>query len=156
MKTAAKVFLILGLVGIGFTILYSLVIALVIGAGPEEIKQTFIESGLDLAIMPVVAGVFLVMMIMLMTPALIFQIMGLSKISKARCKADVPVWLGVCTIIFGNLIAGILMLCLTDKDFPDSAPTYAQSFTAQTVDPQSGTFYSTNGDSDGGTGFSNP
>lgn len=156
MKTAAKVFLILGLVGIGLTILYSLVIALVIGAGPEEVEQVFIESGLDPAIMPVVAGVFMVMMIVIMTPALIFQIMSLCKIGKAHCKADVPTWLGVCTLIFGNLIAGILMLCLTDKDFPVSAPVYAQTFPTQSVDPQSGAFYSGNGDNNGGTGFSNP
>ena len=156
MKTAAKVFLILGLVGIGLIIWYSLIIALVIGAGPEEIEQVFIESGVDPAITPVVAVVFMVMMVMLVTPALIFHIMSLCKIKKARCKADVPMWLGVCTLIFGNPIAGILMLCLTDQDFPAPAPVYAQTLATQPVDPQTGVFYSDNGDDKGGTDLSNP
>ncbi len=47
---------------------------------------------------------------------LIVGILALKKLNTATCKADVTT-MGVLTLLFVNLIGGILMLCLKDEDF---------------------------------------
>ncbi len=46
---------------------------------------------------------------------LIVGIIALNKLNKATSKADL-VGIGIVTLIFCNLIGGILMLCLKDED----------------------------------------
>jgi Sec-independent protein secretion pathway component TatC len=48
---------------------------------------------------------------------LIFGFIALKKLNTATCKADVSVGVSVLTILFVNVIGGILMLCLKDSDF---------------------------------------
>lgn len=58
-----------------------------------------------------------VVMIIVAVIVMIVCSLGLVKISKARKKADISTAFCVLTLIFGNLIAGILMLKLKDEDF---------------------------------------
>jgi hypothetical protein len=70
-------------------------------------------------------GVIYAFIFLWFVPGIIFDFVGLAKLSKALCKQDVPTWLCICVLIFGGLLAGIFMLCATDKDF---APVYVQTY----------------------------
>ena len=47
---------------------------------------------------------------------LIFGGITLSKMKTATCKADMTVW-GVLSLLFCNLIGGILVLCVSDEEW---------------------------------------
>ena len=51
---------------------------------------------------------------------LVFGFLALNKLKTAKSKDELIVW-GVLTLLFCSLIGGILMLCLTEKDFVDAA-----------------------------------
>lgn len=53
---------------------------------------------------------------------LIFGGIALSKLKKAKCKADIGVATGVLTLIFCNVLGGIFLLCLNDGHFEGDAP----------------------------------
>lgn len=125
MKTVAKVFLILGLVSVGLTLMSMILLAALFGIGIASSTQPEEEA----VYASVAVYSMLAVVIVCSIPAIIFHVLGLKKLSAARCKADVPVWLGVCVLLLGgNLIAGILMLCLSDNDFPAPQPAYGQTY----------------------------
>ena len=123
MKTVAKVFLILGLVSVGLTLMSMILLAALFGiVGSTQPTEEVAYASIAIYSM-------LAVVIVCSIPAIIFHVLGLKKLSAARCKADVPVWLGVCVLLLGgNLIAGILMLCLSDSDFPAPQPAYGQTY----------------------------
>ncbi len=158
MKTATKVFLILGIIGTGLSVLLMILLAAffsVIGTSLPEYPAEDAVSMEDWEYVSLSMWVVAVTVIILAVPAIIFHVLGLKKLNAARCKADVPVWLGVCMLILGgNIIAGILMLCLSDSDFPAPQPAYGQAVYGQTYfRPDAGqpvyqpgsTFYQGNG-----------
>jgi hypothetical protein len=48
---------------------------------------------------------------------IIFGVKALNKLKTATCKADIPVKTGVLTLIFVNVVGGILLLCMNDSHF---------------------------------------
>lgn len=104
MKTAIKVFLIMGLVTSFFCVLLGLMMLLLSGT-----NQTYLTAG-------IVYLVFGVVHILINT-------FPLAKLSKAQSKSAMTVW-GVVLLIF-NTIAGILILVASDRDFnPSANPPY--------------------------------
>lgn len=106
MKTAAKVFLILSIIGSailifvgGFTYLGGTALL----ATDEVTAVTAISSGIS----NVVSGLI----------SLIFSIVSLVKLNKATCADDYSVGFRIVTLLFANIIAGIILLCMKDKDF---------------------------------------
>ncbi len=70
--------------------------------------------------MKLVAKIFIIIGMVFQCLFIIPVIVGvidLVKLKNAKCKADVPVLLGILTIFFVNTIGGILMLLLSDADF---------------------------------------
>ncbi|MBO5248039.1 MAG: hypothetical protein J6B54_01935, partial [Clostridia bacterium] len=73
--------------------------------------------------MKVAAKVFIIIGIVFGIPAIFPIIVGtiaLKKLKSAACKADIKT-IGILTLIFCNIVGGILMLCLEDSDFALSA-----------------------------------
>ena len=117
MKTASKVFLILNLV---WRIPYALIMLCAAAFG-----TSFGVLVTDATVAGFTVGVIYAVIFLWFVPGIIFDFVGLAKLSKALCKQDVPTWLCICVLIFGDLLAGIFMLCATDKDF---APVYVQTY----------------------------
>ena len=136
MKTAAKVFLILSLVSAGIALLcllfgwdaYVKVIA----------EAAALEEGITLTpvlfeqVKQTVAPLQIVMIIALI-PGTVIAILSLIKISKATAKSELLA-LGILTLLFTNLIPGILMLCIRDQDLCPPAQNYYQPPVAQPYD----------------------
>ena len=100
MKTAAKIFIILGMV--------SSVLS-------PTIRKLTITGEISEEARAIVTLIWWVMVAAGIIVSLVFGILALVRLGKAKCKADIPVWLGVCVLLFVNLIGGILMLCLKDE-----------------------------------------
>ena len=85
MKTVAKVFLILGLVSVGLTLMSMILLAALFGiVGSTQPTE-------EVAYASVAIYSMLAVVIVCSIPAIIFHVLGLKKLSAARCKADVPV-----------------------------------------------------------------
>ena len=102
MKTATKIFIILGMIPGVF--------------GTRYIKVNLGEGVSD-SVRNIVSLILLAISVVSFAISLTFGIMALVKLGKAKCKVDVPVWLSVCVLLFVNIIGGILMLCLKDEHF---------------------------------------
>ena len=114
MKTAAKVFLILGIVGFSiaaFIIFISMFFAIA-GAGP-------------------LALVFLLYILIALVPVAIDAV-ALKKLNKAKTKSELT-GISIAVLIFGGMIPGILMLCLDEKDFDGYEETSASSSSKKKV-----------------------
>ena len=108
MKTAAKVFLILGIVG--FSIAAFIV---------------FIAMFFAFATAGPMALLFLLYVLIALVPVVIDSV-ALKKLNKASHKSELT-GISIAVLIFGGLIAGILMLCLDEKDFDGYEETSATS-----------------------------
>lgn len=114
MKTAAKVFLILGIVGFSiaaFIIFISMFFAIA-GAGP-------------------LALVFLLYILIALVPVAIDAV-ALKKLNKAKTKSELT-GISIAVLILGGMIPGILMLCLDEKDFDGYEETSASSSSKKKV-----------------------
>ena len=98
MKTAAKVFLILGIVrsSIGAFIIFISMFFAFAAAGP-------------------MALLFLFYILIALIPAVIDAV-ALKKLNKAKTKSELT-GISIAVLILGGIIPGILMLCLDEKDF---------------------------------------
>lgn len=70
--------------------------------------------------MKTVAKVFIILgmifQFFLIYPVILGAI-ALSKMKKAKCKADFGTGWGIVTLLFVNIIAGIVLLVMKDEDF---------------------------------------
>lgn len=98
MKTAAKVFLILGIIGssIGAFIIFISMFFAIAAAGP-------------------MALLFLLYILIALVPGAIDAV-ALKKLNKAKTKSELT-GISIAVLILGGTIPGILMLCLDEKDF---------------------------------------
>lgn len=108
MKTAAKVFLILGIVGssIGAFIIFIAMFFAFAAAGP-------------------MALLFLLYILIALVPVVIDSV-ALKKLNKAKTKSELT-GISIAVLILGGIIPGILMLCLDEKDFDGYEETSASS-----------------------------
>ena len=99
MKTAIKVFLIISYIGAGFSTLDAI---------------SFLSQG-NRAV-----GIF-----MLINAAIVVAvaIIAQRKLATATCRADLR-GIGIITLLFSNLIAGILMLCISDYELTPNTQQY--------------------------------
>lgn len=131
MKTASKVFLIIDLVWRGLNLIWWTFVMVV------AFMAVGIETLYDDIFAPVygVTSIFvLVVLLLIIAPGIVLNIIALNKLSHAKCKADISTGLSVCVLIFGSLLGGIFMLCISDKDFVHEA-TVTQTVYYQTVPP---------------------
>ena len=118
MKTASKVFLILtligSLIGLAWAILgwgsFVNIIAEVVAA-EEGIRL----SASQLAQVKDLVAPYQIMMIIAFAVPTIVSMIGLNKLKNARYKSEL-IGIGIVTILFANLLAGIFMLCIRDED----------------------------------------
>lgn len=108
MKTAAKVFLILGIIGssIGAFIIFISMFFAIAAAGP-------------------MALLFLLYILIALVPGVIDAV-ALKKLNKAKTKSELT-GISIAVLILGGMIPGILMLCLDEKDFDGYEETSASS-----------------------------
>lgn len=138
MKTASKVFLIIDLVWRGlyiFSGVLGLFAALMVTIGSTGFWAGFWQGwaesvGVGLGVAGIATIIFL---ILIFAPGVVFDIIALKKLNHAICKTDVPTGICVCVLIFSNLLAGIFMLCLSDKDFIPT--TVSQTVYYQNIPP---------------------
>ena len=106
MKTAAKVFLILGIIGssIGAFIIFISMFFAIAAAGP-------------------MALLFLLYILIALVPGVIDAV-ALKKLNKAKTKSELT-GISIAVLILGGMIPGILMLCLDEKDFDGYEETSA-------------------------------
>ena len=52
----------------------------------------------------------------------VLGIVAISRLNKAKCKADIPIALGIFILILNSNVGGILMLCLQDEHFMPKEP----------------------------------
>lgn len=118
MKTASKVFLIL-------TIVASAIGVLVVIFGWEAFVRAIAESaaisaGVTLTtsllqqVKDAVAS-YQILMIIVMAIPIVVSAISLKKLANAQWKSELTV-MAILTLLFANLIAGILMLCIKDED----------------------------------------
>ncbi len=93
MKTAAKVFLIIGLVFSSILLLISFILVF------------YLPFSIILIIWDIIS--------------ILITCGSLNYLNKATCKSDL-ITIAILTLIFCNLIAGILMLCCQDSDFEEN------------------------------------
>ena len=112
MKTAIKVLSIIGIAASAISIFSFLVAGCAmssLGALDPEMQEVAGFMG----------GMYVFMGFMMIVP-LVFSIIGLKKIKTATCKRDLLV-IGILTIIFASIPAGILMLCIPESAFDASS-----------------------------------
>ena len=106
LKTVAKVFIILSIVAAAFMVLLSAIM---------------IVSGLLMLNMGEFAGASILIMgviyLIISIPMLIINIIGLKKVSAAKCADDVSIAWKVLVLLFSNVISGILLLIMKDEDY---------------------------------------
>ena len=112
MKTASKVFLILAIIGLGFGLVFSffgwdLIVRIAMSSPGITIEEINILNS--------VGGLMKVIMIGSCIIPLIIAIVALVKLNRAHYKSELTV-VAILTLIFVNLIAGILMLLIKDED----------------------------------------
>ena len=124
MKTAARIFTIIGLISAAICLLVVLVgwdmyvtILAETAAKQEGVKLT----AEILAQIKQMMAVYQIALIMVCLAGIVFGILALVKLSKATAKRQIIPW-AVLSIIFVNPLAGIFMLCTKDEDY--GAVTY--------------------------------
>lgn len=147
MKTASKVFLIIDLVWKGLCIcLVFVMVALSMAmsdmeASTEVEDELTVEDELIASVearyyeigVIIIGAITIIFLIPIFSPGMISDIIALKKLNHADCKADIPTGLSVCVLIFSNLLAGIFMLSLSDKDFIST--TVNQTVSYQNIPP---------------------
>jgi len=113
MKTAAKVFLIIGIVGAAMTIL----VCILGMTGVSSIIKNVIESvdAQSGAMMEGMLNIFYVSGIISGALGLLFGILALKKLGTATMKSEL-IPMGVCSLLFCNLLGGLFMLLVKDED----------------------------------------
>ena len=115
MKTASKVLVIISLVTAAIYAFLSIIVLALLPMLPpidtgDEYLDIFLVSFLTSFFRTLIATTIL---------AIIFSIIALVKLSK---PGKPPIGISVCTLIFCNIIAGILMLCI-----PEERPALVES-----------------------------
>ena len=112
MKTASKVFLILAIIGLGFGLVFSFF-------GWDLIVRVAMTSpGItieEINLLNSVGGLMKGIMIASSIVPLVIAIVALVKLNRARYKRELTV-IAILSLIFVNLIVGILMLLIKDED----------------------------------------
>lgn len=103
MKTASKVFIIISICVSSFFLFLFFIVGIA-SCGTDEAGGMF-------------AGCLL--FFLFLSPTIIVGIIALYKLNKAKTKKELTV-IAIITLIFCNLISGILMLCLKDEDLNPS------------------------------------
>ena len=137
MKTAAKVFLILTIVSCAALVLMGLIFT-VVGIVASELPademnvtfngQTITDPDIKRLIIETAFLIFGISFVVFGAISLIVSIVGLKKLNNATRASDISTGFKVVVLLFSNLISGIIMLCMTDKDY---LPTGAPVVTAQ-------------------------
>ncbi len=114
MKTVAKVFLWISIVGLA---LYVLMFGLVVIAAIAAHFSPSTESGPAL-LFAIVFGVMTVVFALMLA----YNIYFLNHFGKAIYKSDIKTWQIVLLFFCANMVSGILLCCMNDNDFaPASA-----------------------------------
>ncbi len=122
MRKATKFFILLGIIS---GILYLFLGALVSFAGIEDLPA---ESGYTTLVMGLI-----------MT---LVSFGSLKHFNKAGTKDELKMGWKIATLLFVNLIAGILMFCLKEEDFPNYEDSYSTSYSADSYSSEPSASYS--------------
>ena len=118
MKTASKVFLILTLIGsliglvwaiLGWDMFVNIIAEVVAAEKGVKLSASQLAQVKDL-----VAPYQIMLIISSIVPTIVSTI-GLAKLKNARYKSEL-IGMGIVTIIFANVLAGIFMLCIKEED----------------------------------------
>lgn len=60
-----------------------------------------------------------------MIAPIVFGIIALKKLKTATRRADISTAFGVCTLIFGPTVGGLLLLIMKDSDYAEPKPAEA-------------------------------
>ena len=80
------------------------------------------QEGNPAIIIVLIMGVICLFYGSFMIPYIIVSVIGLKKLKAATCKRDLRV-IGIITIIFGNPVSGIFMLCIPESAFDPTPET---------------------------------
>ena len=127
MKTAIKVFSIINIIEYVFSTIAILFLTILINLFDKNL-QTINKA---------VLTIIFVIAALSMLISIIISIIGIRCVNRATKKADL-IAIGVVTLLFSNLISGILMLLIRDKDFV-ARDTSQNSQDTQSLDTQSTT-----------------
>jgi hypothetical protein len=119
MKTAARIFTIIGLISAAISLLVVLVgwDMYVTILAETAAKQEGVKLTADiLAQIKQMMAVYQIALIMVFLAGIVLGILALVKLSKATAKRQIIPW-AVLSIIFVNPLAGIFMLCTKDEDY---------------------------------------
>ncbi len=122
MRKATKFFILLGIIS---GILYLFLGALVSFAGMEDLPA---ESGYTTLVMGLITA--------------IVSFGSLKHFNKAGTKDELKMGWKIATLLFVNPIAGILMFCLKEEDFPNYEESYSTSYSADSYSSEPSTSYS--------------
>jgi len=149
MKTAVKVFLILSIVASALCIFFGLIFGVTaIGMGELMTDEDFMGDiyydediyygdefyGDDMtglivggtSVILLVTGIIMFILYgALGGVGLALSIIALRKLNRAQCSDDFSIGWRVVVLLFVNMIAGILLLCMKDEDFCDKKPQLA-------------------------------
>ena len=125
MKTAIKVFSIINIIEYVFSTIAILFLTILINLFDKNL-QTINKA---------VLTIIFVIAALSMLISIIISIIGIRCVNRATKKADL-IAIGVVTLLFSNLISGILMLLIRDKDFV-ARDTSQNSQDTQSLDTQS-------------------
>lgn len=119
MKSVAKVFIIISAVVYGISAFVMLILAIVYGITFDTLVNNLVNQGYnqDIASTSVQLTIILFsVMFVLCLISLVLSIVCFKKLNNAIGKKGMVAW-GVVTLLFVNLISGILMLCMDDIDY---------------------------------------
>lgn len=119
MKAVAKIFILISAIWYGTAAFVMLILAIVSGITFDTLVSNLLSQGynLDIAstsvqITIILYSVFFVVFLV----CLVLSIVCYKKLKVAVSKKGMVAW-GVITLLFVNLISGILMLCMDDFDY---------------------------------------
>ncbi|MBQ9706359.1 MAG: SHOCT domain-containing protein [Clostridia bacterium] len=144
MKTAAKVFLILTIVSCAALVLMGLIFTVVgivafnapISGGEVNINgEVITDPDIQRLVLGTTFLIFGISFVVFGAISLIVSIVGLKKLNNATRASDISTGFKVVVLLFSNLISGIIMLCMTDKDYlPKGAPVVTAQPASQNND----------------------
>lgn len=115
MKIAIKIFLILSLVAASFYALIGVIYS-VLGIVASTALSTDVNEAIITGIVILALGL---LFIAIGVVVIVVCATTLKKLSKATCANDISTARKVVVLLLGNMIAGILLFCMKDKDFID-------------------------------------
>lgn len=115
MKTAAKVFLILGMVS---SSIMALIFGILMATIPTLLAEIFANCGLGFDNITIIV---LIVLVVISVTQIIFGTISLSKLDTAERKSQIIPW-AILTILFSDILAGIFMLCIEESKFVPIPP----------------------------------